>query len=94
MFYLFIITQWDSKLNVLIYTTSTHIKYCLPNGDNGIVRTLDVPIYMVSVNETITCLDRETKIRSIGLDNTEYAFKLHLSTKNFKAALAIMKSNV
>lgn len=31
---------------VLVYTTLNHIKYCLPNGDHGIIRTLDVPVYL------------------------------------------------
>ncbi|PWA47929.1 WD40 repeat-containing protein [Artemisia annua] len=34
---------WDDN-GVFIYTTLNHIKYCLPNGDNGIVKTLDVPV--------------------------------------------------
>ena len=33
----------------LLYTTLNHMKYCLPNGDSGIVRTLDAPLYLVSV---------------------------------------------
>ncbi|CAA7028288.1 unnamed protein product [Microthlaspi erraticum] len=33
---------WDDN-GVFIYTTLNHIKYCLPNGDSGIIRTLDVP---------------------------------------------------
>ncbi|KAJ0025402.1 hypothetical protein Pint_09052 [Pistacia integerrima] len=33
---------WDEN-GVFIYTTLNHIKYCLPNGDSGIVRTLDAP---------------------------------------------------
>ena len=36
-------------LGVLIYTTANHIKYTLHNGDNGIVRTLDLPIYISAV---------------------------------------------
>lgn len=32
-----------STTGVLVYTTLNHIKYCLPNGDHGIIRTLDVP---------------------------------------------------
>ncbi|TQE12039.1 hypothetical protein C1H46_002433 [Malus baccata] len=35
---------WDDN-GVFIYTTLNHIKYCLPNGDSGIIRTLDVPVY-------------------------------------------------
>lgn len=36
---------WDDS-GVLVYTTLNHIKYCLPNGDSGIIRTLDVPVYV------------------------------------------------
>ncbi len=34
---------------VLVYTTLNHIKYCLSNGDHGIIRTLDVPVYLTKV---------------------------------------------
>ncbi|KAJ0961936.1 hypothetical protein J5N97_029764 [Dioscorea zingiberensis] len=52
---------WDEN-GVFIYSTLTHIKYCLPNGDNGIIRTLDVPIYITKVSgSNIYCLDRDGK---------------------------------
>ncbi|GKD34758.1 coatomer subunit alpha-1, partial [Tanacetum coccineum] len=34
---------------VFIFTTLNHIKYCLPNGDNGIIKTLDVPVYITKL---------------------------------------------
>ncbi|KAI3962511.1 hypothetical protein MKW92_032009 [Papaver armeniacum] len=53
---------WDDN-GVFIYTTLNHIKYCLPNGDSGIIRTLDIPIYMTKVSGNIIyCLDRDGKI--------------------------------
>ena len=56
---------WDDN-SVLIYTTLNHIKYCLPNGDSGIIRTLDVPVYITKVfGSTIHCLDRDGKNRQI-----------------------------
>lgn len=55
-----------SDAGVLLYTTLNHIKYCLPNGDSGIVRTLDNPVYICSVvGSTIHALDREGKVRTI-----------------------------
>ncbi|GLT72776.1 hypothetical protein SLA2020_446800 [Shorea laevis] len=55
---------WDDN-GVFIYTTLNHIKYCLPNGDSGIIRTLDVPIYITKVSgNTIFCLDRDGKNRN------------------------------
>jgi coatomer protein complex subunit alpha (xenin) len=56
---------WDDN-GVLIYTTLNHIKYCLPNGDSGIIRTLDVPVYITKVfGNQIYCLDRDGKCRQI-----------------------------
>jgi Coatomer WD associated region len=49
---------WDDH-GVLVYTTLNHIKYCLPNGDSGIIRTLDVPVYITQVwpaaLQVVTC---------------------------------------
>jgi coatomer subunit alpha len=56
---------WDEN-GVLVYTTLNHIKYCLPNGDSGIIRTLDVPVYITKVfGNVIFCLDRDGKNRQI-----------------------------
>ena len=56
---------WDDN-GVLVYTTLNHIKYCLPNGDNGIIRTLDVPVYITRViGNIVYALDREGKNRQI-----------------------------
>ncbi|KAJ9561038.1 hypothetical protein OSB04_006198 [Centaurea solstitialis] len=69
---------WDDN-GVFIYTTLNHIKYCLPNGDSGIIRTLDVPIYITKVlGNKIFCLDRDGKNKVIVIDATEYIFKLSL----------------
>ena len=56
---------WDDT-GVLIYTTLNHIKYCLPNGDSGIIRTLEVPVYITRVSgSSLHCLDRDGKTRQI-----------------------------
>lgn len=54
---------WDDS-GVLVYTTLNHIKYCLPNGDSGIIQTLEVPVYITKVfGNVIFCLDRDGKNR-------------------------------
>ena len=41
-------------------------RYCLPNGDSGIIRTLDAPVYITRVfGNIIYCLDRDGKNRQI-----------------------------
>ncbi|VDO56953.1 unnamed protein product [Onchocerca flexuosa] len=49
---------WEDE-GVFLYTTSNHIKYALAVGDHGIIRTLDVPVYMLAVRgEVLYCLNR------------------------------------
>jgi coatomer protein complex subunit alpha (xenin) len=63
---------WDVNNRTFIYTTLNHVKYCLPNGDVGIIRTLDAPVYVTKAhNKQLFCLDRECKTRALAIDNTE-----------------------
>lgn len=84
---------WDDH-GVFIYTTLNHIKYCLPNGDSGIIRTLDVPVYITKVyGSTIHCLDRDGKNCAIVVDATEYVFKLSLLKKRYDQVMSMIKSS-
>ncbi|KAK6932876.1 Coatomer, alpha subunit, C-terminal [Dillenia turbinata] len=84
---------WDDN-GVFIYTNLNHIKYCLPNGDSGIIRTLDVPIYITKVSgNTIFCLDRDGKNRTIAIDATEYIFKLSLFKKRFDHVMSMIRNS-
>lgn len=84
---------WDEN-GVFIYTTLNHVKYCLPNGDSGIIRTLDVPIYITKVSaNTIFCLDRDGKNRALTIDATEYIFKLSLLKKRYDQVMGMIRSS-
>lgn len=49
---------WEDG-GVFLYTTSNHIKYALVAGDSGIIRTLDVPVYILAIRgERLYCLNR------------------------------------
>lgn len=79
---------WAEEAGVFIYTTSTHIKYCLLNGDHGIIRTLDLPIYITKVQgDSIFCLDRECEPKILSIDPTEYKFKLALINRRYEEVL-------
>ena len=70
--------SWDEN-GILIYTTGHHIKYALPNGDHGIIRTLYVPIYITKVQgSTVFCLDREAIPRILNIDPTEYRYVINI----------------
>ncbi|OAY82192.1 coatomer subunit alpha-1 [Ananas comosus] len=84
---------WDEN-GVFIYTTLNHIKYCLPNGDSGIIKTLDVPVYITKVSgSNIYCLDREGKNRVISIDASEYIFKLALFRKRYDHVMSMIKNS-
>ncbi|KAF8512519.1 coatomer subunit alpha-2 [Hysterangium stoloniferum] len=84
---------WDDS-GVFIYSTLNHIKYTLPQGDNGIIKTLDQPVYLTRVKgKTIHCLDRSARPRTISIDPTEYRFKLALTRNNYDEVLHIIRTS-
>ncbi|KAG8884766.1 hypothetical protein FRB97_003287 [Tulasnella sp. 331] len=84
---------WDDS-GVFVYSTLNHIKYALSQGDNGIIRTLDQPVYLTRVKgKTIYCLDRTARPRTITIDPTEYRFKLALVQNKYDEVLNIIKTS-
>lgn len=83
---------WDDKSNIFIYTTSNHVKYALVNGDKGIIRALDCPVYPIRTQgQTMYCLDRECKIRTLEIDLIEPLFKTALETKDYASVMRMVK---
>ncbi|KAJ1737985.1 hypothetical protein LPJ68_005922, partial [Coemansia sp. RSA 1086] len=84
---------WDAS-GVLLYTTLNHIKFALPNGDSGVIRTIDNPVYLVRVaGGEVHCLDREADVKVIKIDPTEYQFKLALLQHNHDKVVAIIRNS-
>merc|ERR1719502_2493937 len=74
---------WDEN-GVFVYSTLSHVKYCLPNGDSGIIHSLQNPIYIVRVHKQfLYYIDRENTVNKQRLNCTEYLFKLALHQKKF-----------
>jgi len=85
---------WDNSSRIFVYTTLNHIKYCIPNGDSGLVRTLDVPIYITEVQaKKVICIDRECRVRVVSVDLTEAMFKLALDEKNYRQVMQIVRQS-
>ncbi|CAJ0755331.1 24382_t:CDS:10 [Entrophospora sp. SA101] len=84
---------WDDS-GIFIYSTLNHIKYALPQGDSGTIRTLDQPIYLTKIKgKNVHCLDRDGKTRVITIDPTEYRFKLSLIKRNYDEVLQIIRNS-
>ncbi|CAL1531227.1 unnamed protein product [Lymnaea stagnalis] len=83
--------SWDES-GVFVYTTSNHIKYALTNGDHGIIRTLDLPIYITRIKgNSVYCLDRECRPRVLSVDPTEFKFKLALVNRKYEEVLHMVR---
>ncbi|KAJ9474724.1 Coatomer subunit alpha [Pseudozyma hubeiensis] len=84
---------WDES-GVLLYSTLNHIKYALPQGDNGIIKTLEQPVYLTRVKgKTVSCLDRLARPQNITIDPTEFRFKLALVQGKYDDVLTIIKNS-
>nr|CCA26666.1 predicted protein putative [Albugo laibachii Nc14] len=83
---------WSESSEIFVYTTVNHIKYTLSNGDNGIIRSLDVPVYLTHLEGSkLYCLDREAKMRTMAVDLTECEFKIALNRKNFTEVMRMVR---
>ncbi|AET41368.1 coatomer subunit alpha Ecym_8072 [Eremothecium cymbalariae DBVPG len=84
---------WDEN-GVLILSTLNHIKYCLLNGDSGIIKTLEKTLYVTKAHgKLIYALNRDGDVEILTIDPTEYRFKKALVNKNFPEVLRIIKNS-
>ena len=84
----------SSNSGIFIYSTLNHIKYALRNGDTGIIKTIDQPLYVVRVKGTsIHCLTRDGSVVLIPFDPTEYHFKLALVNKNYDQVMHLIQTS-
>mmetsp|Transcript_41337 Transcript_41337/g.66408 ORF Transcript_41337/g.66408 Transcript_41337/m.66408 type:complete len:1247 (-) Transcript_41337:3304-7044(-) len=78
---------------IFVYATLNHIKYCIANGDAGVIRTLDLPVYITRVTkDTLYCLDRECKLRTLSIDTTECMFKVALMKKQYGEVIRMIRN--
>lgn len=72
-----------AKQNVTRISTS-NMRSLFSCSDHGIIRTLDLPIYVTRVRgNSVYCLDRECRPRVLTIDPTEYRFKLALVNRKY-----------
>lgn len=82
---------WDGN-GAFLYSTLNHLKYALTNGDGGIIRTLEMPLYLTKyANGKLHCLDREARVRVLMVDTSELAFKLALHNQQFDQVLRTIR---
>jgi coatomer protein complex subunit alpha (xenin) len=85
---------WDDSGSIFVFATSNHIKYALLNGDKGIIRGLEAPVYPTKLyGNNLFCLDREGKMRTIELELAEPLFKLALEKKDYGTVMKMVKQS-
>ncbi len=67
------------------------MKYALPTGDAGIIKTLDEVLYICSIRgNNVIAMSRDCKIVSIEIDSTEFEFKKALSQRKFSVVRSLI----
>ncbi|XP_057244480.1 coatomer subunit alpha-like, partial [Malurus melanocephalus] len=67
--------------------------FCESHSDHGIIRTLDLPIYVTRVKgNNVYCLDRECRPRVLTIDPTEFRFKLALINRKYDEVLHMVRN--
>jgi len=80
--------------SVLFYTTHFHIKYCLQNGLNGIVKSLDSPRYLLAVtNGVFYFSDYIRNFKTEPFNYLNVRFKLSLFNTNYDDVVNILKTS-
>lgn len=76
---------------ILFYSTLSQVKYVLASGEQGIVVSLDEPIYLVHCkNRSLFGLTRKQQIVKVEINPTELLFKHYLEEKQYRKAIHII----
>ncbi|KAL8435288.1 hypothetical protein Efla_002543 [Eimeria flavescens] len=87
---------WDPELGGFIYSTLSHVKFCLTTGDRGIICSLPESIYIVQVvQQQLIYLDRRAQVHCKPLACNDYNFKVALSRRDYmQVALHVRYGNL
>jgi coatomer protein complex subunit alpha (xenin) len=84
--------QFDEN-NVMFYTTHFHVKYCLQDGLNGIIKSTETPYYLMMVNNgTFYLSDAQQNLRTENFNYMDVRFKISLFNKNYDDVVNILRS--
>ena len=84
---------WDER-GAVLYSTLSQIKYLLPSGESGVVRSLEEPVYLICLRGSVLhVFNRESAMQKLEIDATEYLFKLSLENHRYHDAIRIIRSN-
>lgn len=83
--------EWTAKWTAALGTLTDMLLF---TSDNGIVRTLEQPVYLTRVSgKNLHILDRDGSARVMQIDPTEYRFKLALVKRQYDEVLHIIRNS-
>jgi len=80
--------------SVLFFTTHFHVKFCLQNGLNGIIKSLDSPRYLMAVsNGVLYFSDSSKNLKTEVFNYLNVRFKLSLFNTNYDDVVNILRTS-
>lgn len=82
-----------TKENIFVYSTYNHLKYVLPNGDKGILKSIkDIEYPVGLVGNDLYTFDIENSLKKVEVQREECLFKLALSNEDMPAVKNYIKT--
>lgn len=88
-----IIHGFWTKDNIYVYSTYNHVKYLLPNGDKGIMKSInDIRCPVGMIDNTIYTYDIDHNLNKDLISKEECLFKIALSQNNIQYVKGFVKN--
>lgn len=76
----------------LFYTTASHLKYILPNGEGGVIKQLDGVMYLAEARPPkMYLVNREGQLKLLTINPNEYLFKLNVYSKDYDSLIKMVE---
>ncbi|GFE55051.1 coatomer subunit alpha [Babesia ovis] len=76
-----------------IYATSDRVYYIMVNGDAGVLRSIDKPIYIIRVkNNTLHIMHRDHRCYKMDITSDEFMFKVALYYNKIDTAMKLIEA--
>ena len=77
--------------SIVFYSTLSQVKYLLPSNEQGVVVSLDEPIYLIASKNTVLYgMNRQQKMVQIEINPTEFLFKYYLEQQQYQKAIHLL----
>lgn len=78
--------------DAFVYSTRTHVKYVLRNGDSGTIRSFPRPIYIAAIaGNKLVYIDRDDVIKTFEIDTLEIRFKTAIMENRLDAVVTALR---